>query len=286
MNLSINGHSQVPPGFRFHPTEEELLHYYVRKKVASEKIDLDVIREVDLNKLEPWDLQEKCKIGSTPQNDWYFFNHKDKKHPTGTRTNRATAAGFWKATGRDKIIYNGVRRIGSRKTLVFYEGRAPRDGWVVCRVFRKKNHPRSTLKSPKTTPIVCSGNDEAMDRILQHMGNTCKMENPSFLDANNHAMFTHMRRLGSPLFDQETIIELCYRSFDDMPTTETEPINLENDDARDYHHNDRATLDRSTCFSDASAVFSLCYHDGIKLSDISWQRSNQNSQLYAYENEL
>lgn len=57
MNLSINGKSQVPPGFRFHPTEEELLHYYLRKKVADEKIDLDVIREVDLNKLEPWDIQ-------------------------------------------------------------------------------------------------------------------------------------------------------------------------------------------------------------------------------------
>ena len=59
MNLSVNGQSQVPPGFRFHPTEEELLHYYLRKKVASEKIDLDVIRDVDLNKLEPWDIQGK-----------------------------------------------------------------------------------------------------------------------------------------------------------------------------------------------------------------------------------
>lgn len=57
MNLSVNGQSQVPPGFRFHPTEEELLHYYLRKKVASKKIDLDVIRDVDLNKLEPWDIQ-------------------------------------------------------------------------------------------------------------------------------------------------------------------------------------------------------------------------------------
>ena len=57
VNLSINGQSKVPPGFRFHPTEEELLHYYLRKKVHSQKIDLDVIREVDLNKLEPWDIQ-------------------------------------------------------------------------------------------------------------------------------------------------------------------------------------------------------------------------------------
>ncbi|XP_073101964.1 NAC domain-containing protein 7-like [Elaeis guineensis] len=153
--------SNVPPGFRFHPTDEELVDYYLRKKIASRRIDLDVIKDVDLYKIEPWDLQEKCKIGTEEQNEWYFFSHKDKKYPTGTRTNRATAAGFWKATGRDKPIYSKNNLIGMRKTLVFYKGRAPNGqksdwimheyrletnengtpqakGWVVCRVFKKK----------------------------------------------------------------------------------------------------------------------------------------------------
>ena len=49
--------SHVPPGFRFHPTDEELVDYYLRKKVAARKIDLDVIKDVDLYKIEPWDLQ-------------------------------------------------------------------------------------------------------------------------------------------------------------------------------------------------------------------------------------
>lgn len=53
----MNTFSHVPPGFRFHPTEEELVDYYLRKKVASKKIDLDVIKDVDLYKIEPWDLQ-------------------------------------------------------------------------------------------------------------------------------------------------------------------------------------------------------------------------------------
>ncbi|XP_047071023.1 protein BEARSKIN1-like [Lolium rigidum] len=157
---SSNG---VPPGFRFHPTDEELLLYYLKKKIGFEKFDLEVIREVDLNKIEPWDLQERCRIGSAPQNEWYFFSHKDRKYPTGSRTNRATTAGFWKATGRDKCIRTSYRKIGMRKTLVFYRGRAPHgqksdwimheyrleeideaqggtseDGWVVCRVFKKK----------------------------------------------------------------------------------------------------------------------------------------------------
>lgn len=54
---NMNTFSHVPPGFRFHPTDEELVDYYLRKKVSSRRIDLDVIKDVDLYKIEPWDLQ-------------------------------------------------------------------------------------------------------------------------------------------------------------------------------------------------------------------------------------
>ncbi|KAJ6764032.1 putative proteinC DOMAIN-CONTAINING PROTEIN 30 [Salix purpurea] len=152
--------SCVPPGFRFHPTEEELVGYYLKRKIHSLKIDLDVIVDIDLYNMEPWDIQARCKLGYDEQNEWYFFSHKDRKYPTGTRTNRATAAGFWKATGRDKAVLSKNRLIGMRKTLVFYKGRAPNgrktdwimheyrlqtseheptqeEGWVVCRAFKK-----------------------------------------------------------------------------------------------------------------------------------------------------
>ncbi|KAH0464749.1 hypothetical protein IEQ34_004852 [Dendrobium chrysotoxum] len=158
--------SCVPPGFRFHPTDEELVGYYLKKKVASQKIDLDVIRDVDLYRIEPWDLQERCRIGYEEQTEWYFFSHKDKKYPTGTRTNRATLAGFWKATGRDKAVHDKKKLIGMRKTLVFYKGRAPNgqksdwimheyrleteenaqpqeEGWVVCRAFKKRTNSQT-----------------------------------------------------------------------------------------------------------------------------------------------
>ncbi|OIV99687.1 hypothetical protein TanjilG_17497 [Lupinus angustifolius] len=54
----MNTLSHVPPGFRFHPTDEELVDYYLRRKVTSRRIDLDIIKDVDLYKIEPWDLQE------------------------------------------------------------------------------------------------------------------------------------------------------------------------------------------------------------------------------------
>ncbi|KAF3777599.1 NAC domain-containing protein 43 [Nymphaea thermarum] len=251
MNLPVSGHTSVPPGFRFHPTEEELLHYYLRKKVNYEKIDLDVIKDVDLNRLEPWDIQEKCRIGSTPQSDWYFFSHKDKKYPTGTRTNRATAAGFWKATGRDKVIYSSSKRIGLRKTLVFYRGRAPHgqktdwimheyrlddhldssapsnvgigsegtqeEGWVVCRVFKKKNLHHKREETPAEVPIpaltkAAAGADGALDHILQYMSRTCKQ------NSDNKLVQLPQIQIRAPFPDDRRLFERRLAYFSDMET--------------------------------------------------------------------
>ncbi|CAK9861108.1 unnamed protein product [Sphagnum jensenii] len=163
----------LPPGFRFHPTDEELVSYYLAKKVYnSSSFSGHAIAEVDLNKCEPWDLPEKAKMG---EKEWYFFSLRDRKYPTGMRTNRATEAGYWKATGKDRDVTSSRRPsqlVGMKKTLVFYKGRAPKgektnwimheyrlegvaaadsnthhlqpppciinkDEWVICRIFQK-----------------------------------------------------------------------------------------------------------------------------------------------------
>ena len=50
------GEPWLPPGFRFHPTDEELVSYYLTKKVVDSNFAVHAIAEVDLNKCEPWDL--------------------------------------------------------------------------------------------------------------------------------------------------------------------------------------------------------------------------------------
>ena len=70
------------------------------------------------------------------EKDWYFYSLRDRKYPTGLRTNRATEAGYWKATGKDREIYNSKTSslVGMKKTLVFYRGRAPKGektNWVM-----------------------------------------------------------------------------------------------------------------------------------------------------------
>ncbi|URE41202.1 No apical meristem (NAM) protein [Musa troglodytarum] len=134
----------LPPGFRFHPTDEELVTFYLASKVFNGGFcGVDIV-EVDLNRCEPWELPEVAKIG---EREWYFFSLRDRKYPTGLRTNRATGAGYWKATGKDREVHSatGGVLVGMKKTLVFYKGRAPRgektkwEEWVMCRIFHKSS---------------------------------------------------------------------------------------------------------------------------------------------------
>ncbi|KAK3405209.1 hypothetical protein EUGRSUZ_K01472 [Eucalyptus grandis] len=178
---------ELPPGFRFHPTDEEIITHYLTKKVLNPNFNSCAIGEADLNKSEPWDLPKKAHMG---EKERYFFNQKDRKYPTGMRTNRATESGYWKATGKDKEIFRGKSNlVGMKKTLVFYKGRAPKgektnwvmheyrlegkfsyynlpkvskDEWVVSRIFHKstgiKKNESGLISGP--FPIDPSGDDE------------------------------------------------------------------------------------------------------------------------------
>lgn len=55
-----NDQLELPPGFRFHPTDEELISQYLYKKVVDTTFSCIAIGDVDLNKSEPWELP--CKF--------------------------------------------------------------------------------------------------------------------------------------------------------------------------------------------------------------------------------
>ncbi|KAK4373235.1 hypothetical protein RND71_008619 [Anisodus tanguticus] len=164
-----NSPEQLPPGFRFHPTDEELIIYYLRNQATSRPCPVSIIPEVDVYKFDPWELPKKAEFG---EKEWYFFTPRDRKYPNGVRPNRAAVSGYWKATGTDKAIYSGSKYVGIKKALVFYKGRPPKgiktdwimheyrlsesrsqptrpngsmrlDDWVLCRIYKKKSLGRA-----------------------------------------------------------------------------------------------------------------------------------------------
>ncbi|KAL8461997.1 hypothetical protein ACS0TY_032379 [Phlomoides rotata] len=174
--------AKLPPGFRFHPRDEELICDYLMNWVGGAAPPLPLLIEVDLNKCEPWDIPAVACVGGK---EWYFYSQRDRKYATGLRTNRATVSGYWKATGKDRPILRKGFLVGMRKTLVFYQGRAPkgkksdwvmheyriegahgpgpksaspvRVDWVLCRVFYKSrsevpSRSQETMSLNEVTP--------------------------------------------------------------------------------------------------------------------------------------
>ncbi|KAG7032213.1 Protein FEZ, partial [Cucurbita argyrosperma subsp. argyrosperma] len=171
-NEGEKGEELMLPGFRFHPTDEELVGFYLKRKVQQRPLLIELIKQIDIYKYDPWDLP---KLGGSGEKEWYFYCPRDRKYRNSARPNRVTGAGFWKATGTDRPIYSsdGTKCIGLKKSLVFYKGRAakgvktdwmmhefrlpslthpspttkrfvdktipPNDSWAICRIFKKTN---------------------------------------------------------------------------------------------------------------------------------------------------
>ncbi|GJR44343.1 NAC domain-containing protein 67-like protein [Tanacetum coccineum] len=133
----------LPPGFRFHPTDEELIVHYLSQKSRS--------------------MSAIANVASPPSiiADVYL------KYPNGSRPNRVTRNGYWKATGADKPIKSKSDpkvTVGIKKALVFYAGKGTKgiktnwimheyrhpapsklDDWVLCRLYNKKNNPKEII---------------------------------------------------------------------------------------------------------------------------------------------
>ncbi|GAV74174.1 NAM domain-containing protein, partial [Cephalotus follicularis] len=190
------GELELPPGFRFHPTDDELVNHYLIRKCASQPITVPIIAEIDLYKYDPWQLPEMALYG---EKEWYFFSPRDRKYPNGSRPNRAAGSGYWKATGADKPI-GKPKTLGIKKALVFYAGKAPRgiktnwimheyrlanvdrsagngkknnlrlDDWVLCRIYNKKGSIEKNFPMDGKS-IIYDDKEELKPNILAPMVN-------------------------------------------------------------------------------------------------------------------
>ncbi|KAK8659287.1 hypothetical protein V6N13_029493 [Hibiscus sabdariffa] len=206
--IKTSSSSDLPPGFRFHPTDEELIMFYLKNQAKSMPCPVSIIPEVDIYKFDPWQLPDKAEFG---ENEWYFFTPRDRKYPNGVRPNRATVSGYWKATGTDKAIYSDSKYVGVKKALVFYNGRPPKgvktnwimheyrltdsrnkirkqngsmrlDDWVLCRIYKRKSSAGKVLdqeleesKTPIEMTVSSSSKDDGGSQQSLKFPRTCSL---------------------------------------------------------------------------------------------------------------
>ncbi|EOA22025.1 hypothetical protein CARUB_v10002548mg [Capsella rubella] len=179
VKLVKNGVLRLPPGFRFHPTDEELVVQYLKRKVCSSPLPASIIPEFDVCRADPWDLPGNL------DKEKYFFSTREAKYPNGNRSNRATGSGYWKATGIDKrvVTSRGNQIVGLKKTLVFYKGKPPhgsRTDWIMHE-YRLSSSPPSSM-GPTQNWVLCriflkkrAGNknddDDGDSRNLRYINN-------------------------------------------------------------------------------------------------------------------
>ncbi|CAA3003042.1 NAC domain-containing protein 83-like [Olea europaea var. sylvestris] len=173
MEIQRNKDVKIPVGFRFYPTDEELIIHYLKRKVYSLQLPATVIPELDVFQTNPSDLP-----GDSSEKR-YFFSKR-------TMNLNKCSSGYWKSIGKyKKIVAPGNNQtIGVKKSLIFYKGNCtktswvmhqyslvtsfstqkitmPEGEWVVCCVFRKKvKRPAMTLAkniSKIASPSCSSG---------------------------------------------------------------------------------------------------------------------------------
>ncbi|KAK8494773.1 hypothetical protein V6N13_029866 [Hibiscus sabdariffa] len=139
--MGENSNANLPPGFRFYPTDEELVVHFLQRKAALLPCHPDVIPDLQLYPHDPWELYGKA-LGE--DNQWYFYSRRTQ--------NRSTSNGYWEPTGIDEPVVNSSgKRVGMKRYLVFYIGQGPaaiKTNWVM-QEYRLSASDSATTKSSK-----------------------------------------------------------------------------------------------------------------------------------------
>ncbi|WOH04949.1 hypothetical protein DCAR_0624361 [Daucus carota subsp. sativus] len=148
----------LPPGFRFCPTDEELLVHFLQRKASLLPYHPDIIPDLDLYPYDPWDLEGKA-LGEGSK--WYFYSRRTQ--------NRITSNGYWNPLGGDESIYSSStsKKVGTKKYYAFYIGASSegvKTNWIMqeyklsdaaASSSRSSSSKRKSSKTDHTKWVVC-----------------------------------------------------------------------------------------------------------------------------------
>lgn len=79
--IMANPATMLPPGFRFHPTDEELILHYLRNRAGNAGCPVDIIADVDIYKFDPWDLPCSYPLPA-PLHSHHAYHDHSRTHLT------------------------------------------------------------------------------------------------------------------------------------------------------------------------------------------------------------
>ncbi|KAJ0971953.1 hypothetical protein J5N97_019912 [Dioscorea zingiberensis] len=182
MDVGEEARFHLPKGFKFNPTDQDLILYYLRPKVLGKELPCKIIREdINVYGAEPWTF-----IPSSIH-EAYFFVFRPH------RSRAVSSLGRWKTSGSKKVIKDDGKVIGCMNSLVFeflnkkentgwimheYELPSPMDKantngsvWVICRI--KRNKQLEKKRTRYNEDVVSNGDEEFP--LLSSQGASKKM---------------------------------------------------------------------------------------------------------------
>ncbi|KAL0454824.1 UNVERIFIED_CONTAM: NAC transcription factor 56 [Sesamum latifolium] len=108
----------LPIGYCFLPTDDELIVHYLKRKVYNHPLPYNNIPTFNLYEFAPENLCDMLR-GDDREKEWYLFSPRKRISSGGTRADRTTPYGHWKATSGDRPIKHNGEVVGYRNTLVY-----------------------------------------------------------------------------------------------------------------------------------------------------------------------
>ncbi|KAL6340886.1 hypothetical protein AAG906_031997 [Vitis piasezkii] len=180
--------NSLPPGYRFNPTDAEIIVFYLGKKIDHQPLPPNKIIEVNLYAYDPDELAARYEPSGN--GEWFYFTPRDRKYQNGRRPNRSVRDGYWKATGADKEIKFEDRTVGYRKALVFYRGSAQngvKTNWMMHEfTVAKPSGPPRRSGVNDMRDLQRSRYESQLDESSSSSSKIPRLElNPNPIEANN-----------------------------------------------------------------------------------------------------
>lgn len=162
-------------GFRFKPTEEELIKFFLSKRVRGQPLTPNPILECDLyGQRSPWEIFDESANHHDDKNIWFCFTRLKKR--SKKRVSRVAGSGTWHGEKSAKEIVDSKNNnnvvIGFKKTFTFKIKKKKTD-WIMHEFTLADHHEETSseyvlckIKKLKPKAVLVLDDEEEVEEEM------------------------------------------------------------------------------------------------------------------------